>query len=278
MKFDKDDISGLTGTIIIHVILLFVLYLGIIKTIVPSEDSGILVDFGYVPVASGTYEPQYSTSRPQREVPPQPTPKPVITAEKELITQNTEESVYIPKKKVEKKETVADENAKRIQEEAERRRKEEAERKRKEEEQRMQQEAISNRISSAFGMGSSQESSSQGSAAAGAGNQGSPFGNADTGANQGTGGFGEFNLGGRSIGQGGLPRPSYSGQEEGRIVIDITVNPNGNVIRADIGRGTNIDNSSMRNSALDAARRAKFNSIQGTNNQSGTITYRYNLR
>jgi TonB family protein len=67
-------------------------------------------------------------------------------------------------------------------------------------------------------------------------------------------------------------------QEEGRIVINITVDPKGNVISAEIGRGTNIDNGSLRQSALDAARRAKFNSIQGANNQSGTITYNYTLK
>ena len=76
---------------------------------------------------------------------------------------------------------------------------------------------------------------------------------------------------------GGLPRPSYNSQEEGKIVINITVDPNGNVILAEIGRGTNIDNASMRKSATDAARRAKFNKIQGSNNQSGTITYIYKL-
>ena len=276
MKFDKDDISALTGSIIIHLILLFILYFAVIKTIVAEEDSGILVNFGYVPMASGAYEPQYSAAPPQRTVPPQPKPKPVIAEEKELITQDREESVSIPEKKDTKKETVADENAKRIQEEAERRRKEEAEKRRKEEEQRQQQEAISNRVSSAFGMGSSPESN-QGNAATGAGNQGSPFGNSDTGANEGTGGFGTFNLNGRSIGRGGLPRPSYNSQEEGRIVVNITVDPNGNVILADIGRGTNIDNASLRKSAIDAARRAKFNKIQGSNNQSGTITYIYKL-
>ena len=35
---------------------------------------------------------------------------------------------------------------------------------------------------------------------------------------------------------------------------------------------------SMRKSALDAAKRAKFNSISGANNQSGTITYLYKLK
>ena len=276
MNFDKDDFSALAGTIIIHLILFFILYFAVIKTLVASEDSGILVNFGYVPISSGMYEPQYSSTPPQREIPPQPTPKPVVATEKELITQDTEETVSIPEKKEKKKEEVADENAKRIQEEAERRRKEEAEKKRKEDEQRQQQEAISNKVSNAFGMGSSPENN-QGDASTEAGNQGSPFGNAGTGANEGTGGFGTFNLNGRSIGHGGLPRPSYTIQEEGRIVINITVDPNGNVILADIGRGTNIDNASLRKSAIDAARRAKFNKIQGANNQSGTITYIYKL-
>jgi TonB family protein len=74
---------------------------------------------------------------------------------------------------------------------------------------------------------------------------------------------------------GGLPRPEDRIAEAGTIVINITVDPRGDVIRAEIGRGTNIDNPIMRTGALDAAKRAKFNSIQGTNNQSGTITYRY---
>ena len=89
------------------------------------------------------------------------------------------------------------------------------------------------------------------------------FGNSDHGANEGVGGYGSFNLNGRSIGAGGLPRPAYTIQEEGRIVINITVDPKGNVIFAEVGRGTNIDNASMRKSALDAARKAKFNSISG---------------
>lgn len=34
----------------------------------------------------------------------------------------------------------------------------------------------------------------------------------------------------------------------------------------------------MRKSALEAAKRATFNSISGANNQSGTITYVYKLK
>ncbi|MDR1222062.1 MAG: TonB family protein [Tannerella sp.] len=275
MKLNKDDISALTGTVIVHLVLILILYFSILRTIVPNEDSGILVNFGDMYTAVGTYEPQYTANPPQRETPPQPSqPKPTPKPEK-LITQEEEETVSIPDKK-KKEEQVADERAQREREEAERRRREEEEKKRREEEARKQQEAISNRVSNAFGMASSPQSR-QGDAATGTGNQGSPFGNADTGANEGTGGFGTFNLDGRYIGQGGLPRPTDRGQEEGRIVINITVDPNGNVILAEIGRGTNIDHAQMRKSAIDAAKRAKFNKIKGANNQNGTITYIYKL-
>ncbi|MDR0575744.1 MAG: energy transducer TonB [Tannerella sp.] len=278
MKFDKDDTSALTGTIIIHLILLLILYFGVLKTIVPNEDSGVLVNFGDIAVAVGAHEPSYTANTQQKEIPPPPAPEPVSTAEEKLIAQDQEESVAIPEKKENKEETtVVDERARIEREEAERKRREEDERKRREEEQKRQQEAISNRVSNAFGMGRDSQENNQGDAGAGTGNQGSPFGNSDTVSDEGTGGFGTFNLNGRSIGSGGLPRPAYTGQEEGRIVINITVDPNGNVILAEIGRGTNIDNASMRNSAISAARRAKFNKIQGANNQNGTITYIYKL-
>ena len=183
------------------------------------------------------------------------------------------------KKKKEKEEQRKKEEEKKRKEEAEKERirKEEAEKKRLAEERRKKEQAISNKVAGAFGIGS-QEGNSQGDAGSGTGNQGSPFGNSDHGANEGVGGYGSFNLNGRSIGAGGLPRPAYTIQEEGRIVINITVDPKGNVIFAEIGKGTNIDNGSMRKSALDAAKRAKFNSISGANNQSGTITYLYKLK
>ena len=181
------------------------------------------------------------------------------------------------KKEEEKRKKQEAEKKRKEEEEKERIRREEAEKKRLAEERRKKEQAISNKVAGAFGMGNA-EGNSQGDAESGTGNQGSPFGNSDHGANEGVGGYGSFNLNGRSIGAGGLPRPAYTIQEEGRIVINITVDPKGNVIFAEVGRGTNIDNASMRKSALDAARKAKFNSISGANNQSGTITYVYKFK
>ena len=98
------------------------------------------------------------------------------------------------------------------------------------------------------------------------------------GENEGVGGIGTWDLKGRSLSTGHLPRPAYTNQEEGQIVINITVDPDGNIIFAEIGKGTDIGNASMRKSAIDAAKKAKFNKISSANNQSGTITYKYVLK
>lgn len=265
MKFNKDDIYGITGTVIFHLITLLILGFTVLKTVIPEEESGILVNFGNLDMATGTFEPRYTGEVLPQNTTPTPTPR-TETAEEDIVTQDMEESV-----------SLAEEHKKEEERKEERRRKEEEERRRLAEEQRRREEAISNRVAGAFGMGSTDEKS-QGDTEDGAANQGNPFGNTDHGATEDTGGYGSFNLKGRTIGVGGLPRPTYNAQEEGRIVINITVDPKGNVIFANIGRGTNIDNAPLRKSALEAVYRAKFNSINGTNNQSGTITYRYSLR
>lgn len=253
---DTDKIYAFLGTLFFHLIILLILGFTVLRSVVPEEEEGILVNFGNIDAAAGTFEPRYTGGELPRQaaLPSSPQPEPV---QENVITQDTEESVALSEEK--KRETL----------------RREEERRRAEEQQR-QKEAIDSRVAGAFGMGNS-ESNSQGDADNGAGNQGSPFGNSDYGQNEGAGGMGSFNLNGRSLRGGGLPLPAYTVQEEGRIVINITVDPKGNVIFTEIGKGTNLDNASMRQSALKAAGNARFNSITGTNNQSGTITYNYKL-
>lgn len=276
MKFNKDDLYSLLGSVGFHLLILLVLSLTILSTVVPEEDSGVLVNFGNVDEAAGTFEPLNTGQETMEETTPPPPPTPAVeTAKEELVTQDVEESVALAEAKKKKEEQRKKEEA--IKREQDRIQKEKLEQQRLADAQRQKELAIKNKVAGAFGAGSA-AGSSQGSGETGSGNQGSPFGNSDHGANDGVGGYGSFSLNGRSIGAGGLPRPAYTIQEEGRIVINITVDPKGNVIFAEIGKGTNIDNASMRKSALEAARRAKFNSISGSNNQSGSITYRYSLR
>jgi TonB family protein len=259
---------ALAGTIVIHVLVAILLLFAALRTIVPDEEEGVLVNFGNVNAAAGLFEPRGRVSQ-NVEAPSEPS-VPAQTKPEEMISQDMEETIALTDRRK------AEEQKKK--EDAERRERErlEAERRRREEEQRQREQAISEQVSGAFGSGDTQ-SESQGDDT-GTGNQGNPFGNADTGENQGVGGMGEFSLSGRILRGGGLPRPAYNVREEGRIVIDITVDPAGNVILAEIGKGTNIDDASLRASAKEAAKRAKFNKIRETNNQSGTITYRYSLK
>lgn len=261
---NNDKIYSFLGTVIFHLAILLILGLAVLRSVVPEETEGILVNFGNVNLAAGTFEPQYTGG-----VLPQPALPPVSSqpsaGREDIVTQDMEESMAIEEARKREEQRIENE-----------RRRAEEEQKRREEERRRQEDAINSRVAGSFGSGSAEENN-QGDAQEGTGNQGSPFGNSDQGANEGIGGYGTFNLNGRSIGSGGLPRPEYNVQEEGRIVINITVDPKGNVIFAETGRGTNIDNTSLRLSALNAARRAKFNSISGSNNQTGTIIYNYRL-
>ena len=277
MKLDNDNITAITGTVIIHIIALILLSLGVLKTYVPLDDGGIPVNFGDYTAVAGIFQPAPSATvappqptqpapQPRLNQPRQTTTRPAAQpSEETVITQDREETVSVPENSNNTNTAVAEENARREREESERRQREEEQRR---------QEAIDNLASSAFSADNASENS-RGEATSDQSNQGNPYETASSRSNEGAGGFGSFNLSGRTTGSGGLPRPAYTEREEGRIVVNITVDPNGNVILADIGRGTNIDNISMRNSAIDAAKRAKFNRITSTNNQSGTITYNY---
>ena len=109
------------------------------------------------------------------------------------------------------------------------------------------------------------------------GTPGSTEGNATQGKPTGVGSYGTWDLGGRDM-LGELPRPAYSIQEEGRVVVTITVDPEGNVIDTRINNRTNTTNLQLRQAAEQAAKRTKFNAIGGENNQTGTITYYFKLK
>ena len=84
---------------------------------------------------------------------------------------------------------------------------------------------------------------------------------------------GTFDLNGRSITGEGLPRPISTTQDEGRVVVTVTVNPAGEVVATSINPRTNTTNPELRKVAEEAAKRARFDKINGVDNQIGTITY-----
>lgn len=275
----KSEYIGALGALVVHVAVIALLILVSFAVPRPDEEAGgIPVMMGNVDMAEGHFDP--STMVDVDVLPeetPEAQPQPEVESEQEMITQTEEETVAIkpktePKKEKPKEVKKPEKTAAQKAAEAKKLAEEKAERERK-----AAAEAARKRVAGAFGKGS-QMGGSKGTATAGEGVEGSKDGNSTTGAKSGVGGYGTFNLGGRSIGAGGLPRPVYNVQEEGRVVVSITVNPAGQVIATGINRLTNTVSPALRRAAEDAAKKARFNSVDGVNNQTGTITYYFNLK
>lgn len=272
----KEILVGLLGTLLLHGILFLLLWFLFIRAAEPQAESGVPVLLGSELLAQGDGDKFEMT---EVDVMPEvnPTqPRPEVTssqAGEEIISQDLEETVAIEQKKEEEKtQTTQPQSLQPVQEQP----KEKTEAELKAEAEKAAAEAAARSIAGAFGKGASMEN--RGESTTGAGIQGSVEGNSETGMPSGTGGYGSFDLNGRTLGEGGLPRPDYTVQDEGRVVVTIIVNPAGQVVGADIHRRTNTMNATLRKAALDAARKARFNAVNGVNNQSGTITYYFKLK
>jgi TonB family protein len=274
----KEKLVGLLGTLIVHGIVFLLLWLLFIRASVPQAESGVPVLLGSELLAQGDGDKFEMT-----EVDVQPIPQEISSQPEnnfsqvgeEIISQDIEETIAIEPKKEEKKEekvTPSQPAEKNAPEQP----KEKTEAELRAEAERAAAEAAARSIAGAFGKGNSMEN--RGEAETGKGIQGSTEGNSETGKPTGVGGYGSFDLNGRTLGEGGLPRPEYNVQDEGRVVVTIIVNPAGQVVSADIHRRTNTVNATLRKAALDAARKARFNVVNGVNNQSGTITYYFKLK
>ena len=271
-QLTKEQIHGIAGTIIAHLLLLLILLFVVIEKPLQQEEEGVPVVLGNVERAKGD-----AYNYTEVKVAPQPAPKPTVVKPVKspadpLITQTEEKTVDLNSAEEKKKDAPIQPEKTAEQIEAERKA-QEAERKRQEAE-RIAREANA-KISSAFGKGATMKDS--GSATEGTGNEGSTSGNESSGVTKGLGGYGTFDLAGRNL-VGSLPVPQYNTQEEGRVIVTITVAPNGRVINAEINRRTVTSSTALRQAALKAARQAVFNNVSSVNNQSGTITYYFKLK
>ncbi|MCF8361539.1 MAG: hypothetical protein K9G70_02845 [Prolixibacteraceae bacterium] len=142
--------------------------------------------------------------------------------------------------------------------------------------------AINSRAENVFGQSSGQNDDSNSSSGQGVtyegGNQGTSTGTA--GAERYGHGGGEgisFDLSGRSAVN--ITKPSYPGQEEGVVVVRITVDKYGRVTKAEPGaRGSTSIDPGLLNAAKKAALSTRFNQDnEAPAFQTGTITYRFVL-
>jgi outer membrane biosynthesis protein TonB len=294
--------EGFILTIILHLLLLFIILRSEFFTPLPlPEEKGVLIDFGTSMDGMGQNEPTPKEPAPPKVVKKQETPPPVPkpqtsqpTAGKEqVMTQDYEKTAALEeaKKKEDQKrqiklaedkrkrdslQKINDERIAELNRLAEIRRQDSL--RKAEENARISQ--INSRAKNVFGAsGQGTDNSSAGEGVTyKPGNQGSPDGT--PGAKQyGTGG-GEgvsYTLSGRSARS--LPKPNYPGNEEGIVVVQITVDKYGKVNDAKAGvKGTNTNNQGLWEAARKAAISTSFNqNLDAPAFQTGSITYRFVL-
>ena len=279
LKKNDSKIAGAVGTILVHLLLLLaILFLGL-RTVLPTEEEGLTVNYGNTDSGDGLFEPAPMSDvakELEQELPQEASLPDVSASQNEQITQDTEESIEIKKQREEAKrkerERLAEEKRKHDEQAR-------IERERREREEKIKKAASTaqNAFSGTAGKGTDTGATSEG-IAGGTGNQGKTDGVADSKNYTGGGtGASSYSLNGRSI-VGSVPKPQYQQNVEGIIVVTIEVDATGKVISARAGaQGTTIGDASLRKAAEQAALKAKFNQIGGTTVQTGTITYRYKL-
>lgn len=270
MKKRKSDIYASIGTIVVcGVVLLILLFCGMSASRDPIDDGLMVVSYG--DVDDGQSVPEETEAQPEETSPAaaaqQPTtPAPTPQIDQPLMTQE-DESVALAQAEKRHKEQ---EQARLLAEQRERERKaaEEAriaaEKAKKAAEQQAKTDKANN-LASAFGKKPDQGSGTT----TGETMQGNPVG---SGTSNGHG----WSLKGRTL-QGGLPKPDYASNEQGRIVVKIRVDRSGHVTEAVIDPTlSNITSKELRDASVAAAKRTRFTA--GENIVMGTITYNFSTK
>jgi len=297
-KIDKDKLRGIIGTTIVHILVILSLFLIALRTPLPLPgEEGVEVNFGYDEsgygqVQSETPPPQAKPTPPPKTVQPRPKPQPV-EEEEEVIEQNTEEAPVIEEKVEEKPEEIKEEP----KEEPDEKTEPEEEVKEEPEETPVDStyiteevveepepvpdpEPVVNQRALFKGSANNNTQGTNQGIAGGVGDQGKPQGFKDSDKYDGRGGKGNgtsFYLGGR--GSLYLEEPSANFKEQGTVKVDIWVDRNGIVQKAQVkAKGTDILDQNLKRLAVEAARNSKFESDPKAENlQRGTITYKFVL-
>ncbi|MDR2802143.1 MAG: energy transducer TonB [Prevotellaceae bacterium] len=103
----------------------------------------------------------------------------------------------------------------------------------------------------------------------------------DTQTSKGTAtvlGGNSFSLTGRSI-VGEMPKPEYGANQQGRVVVEISVDREGRVTSAKPGvKGSTVSDATLWNASKEAALKTRFTSSPTELVQYGTITYVFRLQ
>ena len=213
----KHKYKGILGTVLVHIGIILMLVLLGFTTILPlPEEEGVEVNLGYSDQGMGMIQPKEIPVVQQKAPPPRPHPKPDVV--EEVVTQDTEEAPVEEKiTDPEEKEVPVDVTP--VEE--------------VKEEEIVKEEPKVNPAAMYKGKSKSSEESGNEGITGEPGDQGKPNGTVDAKKYLGSGGFGDgpsYSLGVRT--PRFLPSPSKNFSENGTVVVQITVNKYGKVIKA----------------------------------------------
>ncbi len=282
---------GLIGTLVFHGVLVVVfLAAGFSKPDPPPAEKGIMINFGSTPDAVGDQELQTSleqratsekapsdqtTQQQQKQQKAQPAEQEPTSTEsdQQVQTQDFEEAPSV--------ESESQSQEKKQQQEPAR---EKPQQQKPEQEKKKQQETHPEREvneKALYPGKSTQESGESEGETQGQGNQGRQTGSpvSDNHANADSRGMGGVNFTLKGRNPESLPKPEYQYQAEGKVVVEITVDQQGHVTKAEAGvKGSTTLNKTLRQAARKAALKAKFDpKPDAPAFQKGTITYSFKL-
>ena len=270
---NKHKLFGIIATIVFHTIAIILLLTLCFRTPLPLPgEAGVEVNLGMYAQAM-RQQAEETTSQQVKET-PQPQVKETVSedVEDDILSEDEEAPSIEPEKPEESKEVEEPEKPEEPKEE-------ELEEIKEVVEDVVEEKPVVNQRAMFQAPKNKQNTSSEGNSSEGIGEQGSPNGLKDIDRYEGNGGSGggpAYDLGGR--GAKSISTPSKDFSEAGKIVVDIWVDKEGRVQRVEIGKGTEIYDSSMCESALQAAKNSVFNSDDNAADlQKGTITYTFIL-
>ena len=252
--------NGLIGTAVFHAILLLLFLFFGLTHVVPEPLTGIPISFGNSADGGGDTPPQESTAPTETEVDEQV----------EEVSETKPVEASTPTEKVLTQEDIEAVRVATAKEKAEKERKEkEAENAQKEAEAKAKADKLASVFSKPQGQGNTQ----------GATDQGNPDGNLGAGSGTpGNGGGGvRHSFTDRSLLS--TPKINDDSQDEGKVVVDIVVDRNGNVIKATPGaKGSDTNSSHLFSKAKKAALKTKFSpNPNAPAEQYGKLTFRFVL-
>lgn len=249
IKNSKNKQNAIIGTILFHIILLLCfIFMGLTYQIPPPPEEGITINFGYQDSGNGSEQPEPIV---EEKITPQKLNNSFV---EEITTQDIEEiPISKSKDQIKKSEEVK-----------------KTEDKNPDPEVNIKALYTGKKQNNSISQGIGEEQGDQGIKD---GNQNSNTYNA---VSNGTNGI-AYQLGDRTIAE--ITKPIYDSQQQGKVVVTIRVNRNGNVISASPGaKGSTTTSLYLYAKAKEAALKTTFEAnSKAPEIQVGTIIYNFKL-